>query len=204
MNSLMNPCRGIVTPFRSKCRTRTNKNAATRDAMANTKSNITKPPTKLGTDIQIVSASTVRACTTTVSLLAALLLFRAKLTSPGATTWITRLVLTSVISCAARLYTLGLTVISIVSRRLRTPRKSSNPSTDRGRPPMVAKLPLASASRSSFRLTVLYEPEWPGGGGGGKWTSSRLLWAGGVSILLIFSEVDWACGGGTMSCWFSE
>lgn len=72
-------------PLRSKCLTRTNRKAATSDATANTKSNMTNPPTNDGTDMQMVSGSTVRAdWITTVSLLAALL--SAKLTSPGATT----------------------------------------------------------------------------------------------------------------------
>ncbi|KAI9587905.1 hypothetical protein GQX74_003751 [Glossina fuscipes] len=134
-------------PLRSKCRTLTKRNAATNEATANTSKSITRPPTKLGTDIQIVSGSAVRAdCITTVSLLA--LLLRAKLTSP-----------------VSRLYIRGLTVKSIVSRRLRTPRKSSRPSTERGRPPNDTKFP---PSKSSLRFTVLYCPACPGNGGGGK------------------------------------
>uniref|UniRef100_A0A1A9ZS43 Uncharacterized protein n=1 Tax=Glossina pallidipes TaxID=7398 RepID=A0A1A9ZS43_GLOPL len=114
-------------PLRSKCRTLTKRNAATNEATANTSKSITRPPTKLGTDIQIVSGSAIR----------------------------------------------GLTVKSAVSRRLRTPRKSSRPSTERGRPPNDTKFP---PSKSSLRFTVLYCPACPGNGGGERnWTASLIL-----------------------------
>ena len=93
--------------FRSTARTLTNRNAATRDATTTTRSSITRPPTKPGRLMQIVSGSEDALAfwmTTVVSLLE-FVVPRAKFTSPGATTWIVLEVFTSVISWAARLYT---------------------------------------------------------------------------------------------------
>uniref|UniRef100_A0A1A9V475 Uncharacterized protein n=1 Tax=Glossina austeni TaxID=7395 RepID=A0A1A9V475_GLOAU len=128
----------VGAPLRSKCRTLTKRNAATNEATANTSKSITRPPTKLGTDIQIVSGSAIR----------------------------------------------GLTVKSIVSRRLRTPRKSSRPSTERGRPPSDTKFP---PSKSSLRFTVLYCPACPGNGGGAKGQASS-------DISLLGPAVNAVCG----------
>lgn len=159
-------------------RTLKNRNVTTRQATTSTDSNMARPATKLGTLMHTLSAdSPDRLDTTTVSAPLPLFpvpepvplpdgTFNAKLTSPGATTCMTRLVFTS---------SSGSTPVDLRCRRC-LPLPSGDMSTDRGRPPNDIRFMCCSSSSPltvPCRLTVAYDDPCPGNGGGGRfrWSS---------------------------------
>lgn len=155
-------------------RTLRNRNVTTRQATTNTDNNMARPATNDGTLMHTLSAdSPDRVDMTTVSPLPLPLplpvplplgTFRAKLTSPGATTCMTRLVFTS---------SSGL---DPVDRRCLCCLPVPSMSTDRGRPPNDTRFMCCPSSDPPptvpCLLTVAYVAPCPGNGGGGRFSSS--------------------------------